>query len=41
MVTAQGSLMEALVAEPPSPEKPFVPFPAMVEIVPPVTLRMR
>src|SRR3990167_5951120 len=40
--TPQGVLSWALVAGPPSPEKPVPPFPATVEMIPPgVTLRMR
>src|SRR5579871_2203440 len=40
--TARGPLSMALVASPPSPEKPAWPFPATVVMVPPgVTWRMR
>ena len=39
--TANGPFSSALVAAAPSPEKPAVPFPAIVEIVPEETCRMR
>jgi hypothetical protein len=36
-----GLLSDALVATPPSPEKPAAPLPTTVVIVPPDTLRIR
>src|SRR5437870_2533722 len=39
--TLEGPFNEALVAAPPSPEKPTVPLPATVVMVPLDTLRIR
>src|SRR5437868_7089245 len=39
--TASGRARDARVADPPSPANPNAPVPAIVLIVPPVTLRIR